>query len=441
MASLNISVPTPTPAVDWVALLSKSALSLTASQASNPSFDATLGHLVSDKSGSSKETVSSRVDTAKEDLAKTQDAKTEAARIRKREEQAKEDLGERKDVKNAASQVEEAVERDAASGGTVEGEADNATDLAQAALKRESAKLKVVDPHGMDGLGQMGVREQVATRLLHAEQPQPVMMDISTMPLSLEALRLQLAQLGIGGVGGNEAPTVPTALDAGVRITSAILPSTSLALLAERLAQAQAGDKAVGFAEELASQVGKARATGESAATSESGLRSAISGKEGMPAKPGAPLPAHSPQFSDELMDRVGRMRIFSRGGEETQQMRVTLDPEDLGTLDLRLRVDANNQVHLLITAETDEARNLLQRQMAQLQDALARHNMGFGQVTIEVGDQQQGNQTASQQGFAEHRTGQEGGGVGRGVEEGVQSQPTAQQKGVISANEVSIIV
>lgn len=441
MASLNVSASTPAPGVDWVALLSKSALSLTASQAVNPSFDATLGHLVSDKGGASR-VASSRVESAKEDLAKAQESKTEAARLRKRKaEQAKEGAEETEDPRSGASRVEEAVKRDAASGGVVEGDLENATEQVQATLKRESAKLKVVDPHGVDGVGPVGVREQVAMRVLHAEPLRAVAVDHSAGPLSPEALRLQLAQLGIGGVGDDGVPVVPGGSDGGVRVTSAILPSTSLALLAERLTQSQAGGRGVGFVEELASQVGKVQGTGEASASSESGLRSVTSGRGGLAAKSGAPLPAHSPQFSDELMERVGRMRIFSRGGEDTQQMRVTLEPEDLGTLDLRLRVDAHNQVHLLITTETEEARNLLQRQMAQLQEALARQNMGFGQVTIEVGDQQQGNPAASQWGFAEQRTRQEGG-VDRGVEEGGVDQPAAEPGGVVSVSEgVSIIV
>ncbi|MBF0401004.1 MAG: flagellar hook-length control protein FliK [Magnetococcales bacterium] len=440
MASLNVSAPAAAPAVDWVALLSKSAVSLTASKAVNPSFDATLGHAISEKADTPSQAALSRLDGRKGQADKMEDAKAEAARIKKnRTERAQGDKGDAEESENSAAKVEQAGEDAAARSAAAEQGTEETTDPAQVAQKREQAKLKVVDPHGADGVGQMGVREQVVTRLLHAEPLVPVVTDLTAVPLSPEALRLQLAQLGIGVPGEEELPVLPTAQDAGIRITSAILPSTSLAVLAERLAQSKLGEKAA-LAEEPAHSMGKLQAAGDTATTAEAGLRSSASSRSGTMAGPGAPLAARGPDFADDLMERVGRMRIFSRGGQE-EQLRVTLEPEDLGTIDLRLRVDAQNQVHLLITTETDEARHLLQRQLAQLQEALARQDMGFGHVTVEVGDQQQGNQAASQWGFAERRE-ESAGRRGSAVEEEGQSQPVEQPKGIVSTTEgVSIIV
>ncbi|MEO5348989.1 MAG: flagellar hook-length control protein FliK [Magnetococcus sp. YQC-3] len=116
--------------------------------------------------------------------------------------------------------------------------------------------------------------------------------------------------------------------------------------------------------------------------------------------------------------------------------------PEDLGTLDLRLRVDANNQVHLLINAETHAARDLLQKQITELQDALARQNMGIGDVVIQVNDQQQNNHAAAQWGFAEQREQREGS-VPRGTEGSGQEKSTDRPLSIVSAADgvVNIVV
>ncbi|MEO5364180.1 MAG: flagellar hook-length control protein FliK [Magnetococcus sp. DMHC-8] len=101
----------------------------------------------------------------------------------------------------------------------------------------------------------------------------------------------------------------------------------------------------------------------------------------------------------------------------------MTLDPQDLGTIDLRLRVDAQNQVHLLITTESDATRELLQQRMAELREALARQEMGFGEVIVQVGDQQSDNQAATRWGFAGQQS-EQGGDAGRGMSPVPQEQP-----------------
>ncbi|MBF0621704.1 MAG: flagellar hook-length control protein FliK [Magnetococcales bacterium] len=101
-------------------------------------------------------------------------------------------------------------------------------------------------------------------------------------------------------------------------------------------------------------------------------------------------LSVNAPDFSDQLANRLSRMRVMSRPGMG-DQVRISLDPKDLGELDLRLRVDGDNQVHILITTESESAKEALMKQMGQLREALARQDLGFGEVMVQVG-QEEGN-------------------------------------------------
>lgn len=110
-----------------------------------------------------------------------------------------------------------------------------------------------------------------------------------------------------------------------------------------------------------------------------------------------SPLPAHSPNFGEDLAERVGSIRLISRPGM-SEQVRLSLVPRDLGTLDVRLQVDDDNRVHMLITAESDAAKDLLNKQMPQLRESLARQNFNLGDLFVQVDQRQKGDR--SDQGF-----------------------------------------
>ncbi len=110
-----------------------------------------------------------------------------------------------------------------------------------------------------------------------------------------------------------------------------------------------------------------------------------------------APLPAHAPTFGEDLAEQIGTLRLISRPGM-SEQVRINLVPRDLGNVDVRLQVDDENRVHILITAETEAAKDLLNKQMPQLRDALARQNFGFGEIAVQVDQRQKGD--SSGQGF-----------------------------------------
>ncbi|MBF0137979.1 MAG: flagellar hook-length control protein FliK [Magnetococcales bacterium] len=96
-------------------------------------------------------------------------------------------------------------------------------------------------------------------------------------------------------------------------------------------------------------------------------------------------LTATKPDFAQDMADSIGRLRMISRPGMP-EQVRITLDPQDLGELHVRLQMDKNQQVHVTIMAETDAAKELLNRDLPQLRDAFARQDLGFGGLTVNVG-------------------------------------------------------
>ncbi|MBF0160595.1 MAG: flagellar hook-length control protein FliK [Magnetococcales bacterium] len=108
-------------------------------------------------------------------------------------------------------------------------------------------------------------------------------------------------------------------------------------------------------------------------------------------------LSPNSPQFGQDLVDQIGRMRLISRPGMP-EEVRLTLDPEDLGTLHIRVQIDRERQVQVSIVAESEAVREIINRQMPQLKEALARSNLIFGEVTVQLdSDQSQpGNQNST---------------------------------------------
>ncbi|MBF0294047.1 MAG: flagellar hook-length control protein FliK [Magnetococcales bacterium] len=113
---------------------------------------------------------------------------------------------------------------------------------------------------------------------------------------------------------------------------------------------------------------------------------------------PRASLQANAPRFAEDLADETGRLRVISRPGA-SEQVRITLNPRELGSLDMRLVVDDRNQVHLMITTDSEAARDLLRGQLPQLRESLARQALGLGEVTVHVEDGR-GGQTAPEWGF-----------------------------------------
>ena len=325
----------------------------------------------------------------------------------------------------------------------------------KAATEEDASGTEI--PHGMDGESAQEMRQRLFDRLLQARQEGPLAFqseESDAQSLPADAVLMQLAAMihadkilaekalakgGMAqprteaGMAPTVAPSVAPTVAPSVAPSVPTLPSTGMAFLMEMLAQTHTAPKAE------PTTVQGMLPTADTSETQAMGMRMISTLKGGQPAlpQPASLLSAHAPTFSDDLMERVGRMRVFSRGGG-TEQMRITLIPEDLGTMDLRLRVDAKNRVHLLITAETDAARELMIRQLPQLREALERQNMGFGEVTVHVDDQRHAGEEMPQWRSGEASDDPEG--DGRGQDAG-STLPDTAKGAAISASDGGLSV
>ncbi|MBF0184444.1 MAG: flagellar hook-length control protein FliK [Magnetococcales bacterium] len=474
MTPTSVTASSSTATIDWMAVLSR--LSNAPADGAVPSFDQTLGSLLANPSRGGKtnpvKAAVGQADSGKVERRRVPvEKRGEAAASKGGKESTTETRGsespvdkvktERAPLKATEKQAQADVDEDLSAQAVEDGDAaqDRSVEAAESAEKaadgedatrREMVRGKGGDAaHGVDGGHGLDMSGQVVTRLgmlaaalanggaeAHGETP-------DRGALTAEELIMQLSLLGVGGQAAGEGEVIPAVMmDAGSKTAAALLPTANMAQLVEKMMQVRVVEKA-GAQDEVAEVLGKLQAVSGGSSTTDTSLRLTSGGRE---VAGGGKLSADSPQFADELLDRVGKMRLLNRGGM-TDQLRVTLTPENLGSIDLRLRVDGQHQVHLLITTESEMTKDLLHRQLGQLRDALARQEMGFGEVIVQVGDQgQQDHYAAAQWSYADQQAQREqllARGSGRLHEDAVRVDPVeTMHRPIISASEgVSIIV
>ncbi|MBF0181457.1 MAG: flagellar hook-length control protein FliK [Magnetococcales bacterium] len=270
-----------------------------------------------------------------------------------------------------------------------------ADDSAEARVEQEVAKAdKARDRRkGQDG------REVVAHPLLGHPLPQ------ATMPQHPPGLEIRSAggelppppMSGVAGQAGQgaEIRPVPPGMPAGQNGTPSAQPSlATFEMSGIRVMTALAGGDAV---RSLHAQGGEEKNDFASLLRlAGNPVSRAMDDKPEV--APRATLQANAPRFAEDLADETGRLRVISRPGA-SEQVRITLHPQELGSLDMRLVVDDRNLVHLMITTDSEAARALLREQLPQLREALARQDLGMGEVTVHVEDGR-GGQTAPEWGF-----------------------------------------
>ncbi len=110
-------------------------------------------------------------------------------------------------------------------------------------------------------------------------------------------------------------------------------------------------------------------------------------------------------QLDEQARDSVFKQILFKldkNGGE----MRLRLDPPELGELDLHLVVENGNSLRLSIGAERADLRDLLQDGLGELQQALQAR--GLNVAHAEVHTRQQGDGRRSEAGASSHRDARE---------------------------------
>ncbi|MGE3173682.1 MAG: flagellar hook-length control protein FliK [Planctomycetota bacterium] len=113
-------------------------------------------------------------------------------------------------------------------------------------------------------------------------------------------------------------------------------------------------------------------------------------------------LTPHALQLDEQARDSVFKQILFKLG-KDTSEMRLRLDPPELGEIDLHLVVEKGNTLRLSIATDRADLRELLQSGLGQLEKAL--RDSGLSVAHAEVHTRQQGRgdggQDARNGGFA----------------------------------------
>jgi flagellar hook-length control protein FliK len=94
-----------------------------------------------------------------------------------------------------------------------------------------------------------------------------------------------------------------------------------------------------------------------------------------------AGLRPDAPASAVQLSGEVAR-QIFQAHNRNLSHLRMQLNPEELGQLDLRMRVDGD-RVHVAIVAQHAVARDLLESQLPQLRALLQEGGFELGDVDV----------------------------------------------------------
>jgi hypothetical protein len=139
---------------------------------------------------------------------------------------------------------------------------------------------------------------------------------------------------------------------------------------AEPARSADAAGKAVAAAAEAQRHAPGARSTG--AARAAAGYRS---------------LNAHALRMDEAARDSVFR-QILMKLSPASSEMRVLLEPRDLGALDLQMQVDASGATRLSITADRADLAALLDQHMPELARALTANGLTVAHAEVRSGGQ-----------------------------------------------------
>lgn len=86
---------------------------------------------------------------------------------------------------------------------------------------------------------------------------------------------------------------------------------------------------------------------------------------------------ATTPQFAQELGEQIAWM-----GAGQVKEARIKLHPEELGSMDVRVQVDAG-KVNVAIIAQHPAAVHAVQQTLSQLDTMLAHHGLSLGQADV----------------------------------------------------------
>lgn len=232
------------------------------------------------------------------------------------------------------------------------------------------------------------------------------------------------AAAGSAGDAGSASPTAASAQPQSSQLL-AVAPSEMESLLAKAI---NTNASATASAEAPAA----AAAPADQAASLET---PAVPATDGSVAKSADRASGVTPRFIDpralqtaeEARASIFRqiaMRLTPEGGE----MRMRLDPPELGQLNLHMVVDKAGSMRLQIVAERPEIASVIERHLGELKQTLAEQGIDVAQADIQFSERGQAHeQLADEWGQASHETN-----TGEGAEH--EEAPAARNLGYITA-------
>lgn len=106
-------------------------------------------------------------------------------------------------------------------------------------------------------------------------------------------------------------------------------------------------------------------------------------------------VPVKSPQWGQALAHRVSYM-----ANQQIQQAHITLNPEKLGPIQIKLHMDRDQQVHVSMVAQNGATRESMEMAIPRLREMLEQSGMNL--ASVDVSDQGQAEQQQKEFEFAE---------------------------------------
>ncbi|PLA73902.1 hypothetical protein CYQ88_08680 [Hydrogenovibrio sp. SC-1] len=88
--------------------------------------------------------------------------------------------------------------------------------------------------------------------------------------------------------------------------------------------------------------------------------------------------PMRSPQWGQALGQRITYM-----ANNKVQEAKITLNPEKLGTIQIKLNIDKDSQLHVSMTAQQGTTREAIENAMPRLREILDAAGIGLGSLDV----------------------------------------------------------
>ena len=242
-------------------------------------------------------------------------------------------------------------------------------------LTTQALQTKVVteQPVAQVEMGVMSQELNKATQPMLAQVMQSSVMDAKTATKGSEGIKLTEGLITDVNVNIHEKPLTLTPQDTITPVNTA-----STASLTQDISLAESVDNLEGIQTNL-TQTNKDLTQSSkmlSPALQNSGADKVLAGQAKID------VPPSNPQFTDQVAQRIGIMAT-----EQLQTARIQLDPPELGSLEIKIRVQ-QDQVSVAFSSGHQVVRDALESQAPRLREMLEQQ--GVELTDVNVSDQQQ---------------------------------------------------